>query len=199
MLQSDLCDYSDAYIVVNGTITITGPNNNAYEKKLAFKCNASFISCITKINNILIDNEEDLHIVMPMCNLIEHSKSYSKTSDILRNYYRDEPNSGAERNKNYSIKDSKSFDYNTIIRGKLGNNNLEKEKFETVVPLKHLSNFWIALNIPLINCEVSLTLTWSENCVLTSQATTDADLDAYPAEPRSNNLTNEAFGFEKNN
>ena len=66
MSQSDLCDYSDAYIVVTGTINVTDPNNNAYDKKLAFKKNAPFISCITKISNTLAHNAEDLDIVMPM-------------------------------------------------------------------------------------------------------------------------------------
>ena len=65
MLQSDLCDYSDAYIVVKGTIAVTNPDNNAYDKKLAFKNNASVISWISKTNNTLIDNAEDLNIVMP--------------------------------------------------------------------------------------------------------------------------------------
>ena len=76
MLQSDLCDYSDAYIVIKETINVNHPNNNAYDKKLAFKNNASFISCVSKINNTLIDNAEDLDIVMPMYNLIECSKNY---------------------------------------------------------------------------------------------------------------------------
>ena len=75
MLKSDLCDYSDAYIVAEGTIAVKRPNNNAYDKKLAFKNNAPFNSCITKINNTLIDNAEDLHIVMPMYNLIEYNKN----------------------------------------------------------------------------------------------------------------------------
>ena len=56
MVRSDLCDYSDAYIVIKGTVTVADPNNNAYNKKLAFKNNAPFISCILKINNALSDN-----------------------------------------------------------------------------------------------------------------------------------------------
>ena len=122
MLRSDLCDYSDAYIVVKGTITVTDPNNANYDKKLAFKNNAPFTSCISKINNTLIDNAEDLDIVMPMYNLLEYSKNYRKTTGSLWNYYRDEPNSGIggrNNNVNYSIKDSKSFDYKTSITGKL--------------------------------------------------------------------------------
>ena len=110
MLQSDLCDYSDAYIVVKGTINVTDPNNNVYDKKLAFKSNAPIISCISKIRNTLIDNAGYLDVVMPMYNLIEYSKNYSKTTGSLWNYYKDEPNSGTERNINYSIRGSKSFD-----------------------------------------------------------------------------------------
>ena len=115
MLRSDLCDFSDAYIVVKGTITVTNPDNNAYDKKLAFKNNAPFVSCISKINDTLIDNAEDLDIVIPMYNLLEYSKNYSKTTGNFWNYYRDETNSGANNNINYSIKNSKSFDYKTSI------------------------------------------------------------------------------------
>ena len=89
-------------------------------KKLAFKNNAPFVSCISKINNTLTDNVEDLDIVMPMYNLFEYSKNYSKTTGSLWNYYRDEPNSGVggpNNNINYSMKDSKSFDYKTSITG----------------------------------------------------------------------------------
>ena len=91
MLRSDLCDYGDAYIVVKGNITVTNPDNDAYDKKLAFKNNAPFTSFISNINNTLIDNAEDLDVVMPMYNLIEYSKDYRKTTD--------------NNNINYSIKD----------------------------------------------------------------------------------------------
>ena len=112
-------------------------------KKLAFKNNAPFVSCISKINNTLINNAEDLDILMPMYNLLEYSKNYSKTTGSFCNYYRDEPNSGlggADNNISYSIKDSKSFDYKTSIAGKLEGNNTEKEA-ETVVPLKTFKQF----------------------------------------------------------
>ena len=58
MLRSDLCDFSDAYVVMKGAIAVTNPDNNAYDKKVAFKNNAPFVSCISKINNTLIDNDE---------------------------------------------------------------------------------------------------------------------------------------------
>ena len=83
MLRSDLCDYSDVYIVVKEKITVTNPNKNVYDKELAFKNSAPFLSCISKINNTLIDNAEDLDTVMPMYNLLEYRKNYGKTTVSL--------------------------------------------------------------------------------------------------------------------
>ena len=80
MLRSQLCDYSNAYIVAKGTINVTDPNNDVFDKKLAFENNAPFISCIRKINNTLVDNSEDFDIVMPMYNLIEYSKIFLKNN-----------------------------------------------------------------------------------------------------------------------
>ena len=75
MLRSDLCDYSDSYIVVKGTITVEGADKIDRKKRpLAFKSNASFISCISNINNTLIDNAKDLDIVMPMYNLLQRQQ-----------------------------------------------------------------------------------------------------------------------------
>ena len=93
-----------------------------------------------------------------MYDLIEYSKKYLETTGTLWNYYRDEPNSGAVGNINYSIKGSKFFDYKTSIKAKLEDNNTEKEA-EIVVPLTHLSNFWKTLDMSLINCEINLILT----------------------------------------
>ena len=80
MLRSDLWDFSDAYIVVEETITVTDPNDANYDKQLAFNNNAPFISCNSKINNTLADNAEDLDIVMTMYNFLECSKNYRKTT-----------------------------------------------------------------------------------------------------------------------
>ena len=128
-----------------------------------------------------------------MYNLREYSRNNRKTTGSLWNYYRNEPNSGAVGNINYSIKDSKSFDYKASIAGKLEGNNVEKDDIELAVPLKYLSNFWRTLDIPLINCEVSFTLTWFENCVTTSKATGEADPDADPAVAGINNPKNSVF------
>ena len=193
MLRSDLCDFSDPYIAIKGKIIVTTPDNDAYDKKLAFKNNAPFVSCISKINNTLIDNAEDLDITMPMYNLVEYSKSYRKTTGSLWNRCRDESYSGTEGSINCSIKDSKFFNYKTSITGKLEGIIVEKNDVEIIVPLKYLSNFWRTIDIPLINCEVSLTLTWSENCVIRRIATREADPDAGPAVAGINNPTNATF------
>ena len=78
MLRSDLCDFSDAYIVVKGGITVTNPNNAKRNNAVAFKNNAPFINCISKINGIKTDNAEDFDIAMLMYNLLEYSKNYKK-------------------------------------------------------------------------------------------------------------------------
>ena len=131
MLRSDLWDYSDAYIVVNGRLSIRGTNNaNRTNKKLTFKNNAPFRSCISKINSTFIDNAEDLDIVMPMYNLLEYSNNYPMTSGRFRNYYRDEvkddKNENDNRNNiinNNKTTTSQSFEYKTKIERSTPNKN----------------------------------------------------------------------------
>ena len=169
VLRSDLCNYSSACIIVKGDIIVTNPNNAKRNKAVAFKNNAPFINCISKINGIKIDNAEDLDVVMPMYNLLEYSKNYRKTTGSLWNYYRDQPSNPLSFN-------SESFKYKTSITGNTYNvddyddnydaNKVGKNETEIVIPLKYLSNFWKNLDIPLINCEVELILTWTKNCVL---------------------------------
>ena len=147
---------------VKGTITVTDPNNNAnFDRRLTFKNNAPFISCISKINSELVENAEDLDIVMPMYNLLEYNKNYEKTSGSLFNYYRDEPkdyNTDGDNTINVSIRGSKSFDYKANISGSLADGANQKENIEIAIPLKYLCNFWRSLDIPLINCEITLIL-----------------------------------------
>ena len=110
MLRSDLCDFTDTYIVVDGTITVTNPDGAKRLKAVTFKNNAPFINCISKINGLKIDNTEDLDAVMPMYNLLEYSKNYRTTTRSLWNYYRDEPSDPLSSN-------SESFNYKTSIIG----------------------------------------------------------------------------------
>ena len=81
MLRSNLCDYSDAYTVVKDDITLEGDNDaSKRNKNLAFKNNAPFINCISKINGVQIDNAEYLDVVMPMHNLLEYRKKSQKNN-----------------------------------------------------------------------------------------------------------------------
>ena len=186
MLRSDLFDFSDAYIVVNGTITVTGTSiRSRTNRPLAFKNNAPFIIGI----NTLIDNTEDLVVVMPLYNLIEHSKNYRKATGSLWNCYRDELTDDRNNNNipDKNVFNSKSFKYKTSVTGSTYNvdanitnaegneinspasdaNKSGEKKVEIVVPLKYQNNLWRALNMPLINCEVSLILNWSKECITT--------------------------------
>ena len=102
MLRSDLHDFSDAYIVVKGSITVTKTNGRGIidirNRFLAFKNNAPFTICISKINYVLIDNAEYLDNVMPMYSLLECVKNHRKTIRKLWNYHRDEPNNPPSTN-----------------------------------------------------------------------------------------------------
>ena len=97
---------------------------------------------------------------MPMYNLIEYSDNYAKTSGSLWQYFRDEPDD------NDDMDESKSFKSKIKITGKTPNNGNEKH-VEIIVPLKYLSNFWRTFEMPSINCEVNIILTWPSTCVIT--------------------------------
>ena len=166
MLRSSLCNYCDAYILVKGKTTIIGAGDDAAARQaderdngVAFKNCVPFTNCISEINNTHMDNAKDIDIVMPMYNLIENSDNYSKTSGSLKQYYRDEPND--------NLANSESFKSKIKITGKTPAVGNEKD-VEVMVPLKYLSNFWRALEMPLINCEVNLILTWSSTCLITN-------------------------------
>ena len=129
MLRSDLSDFSYAYIVVKGTITLTktyGRGIIDINRFLALKNHAPFTNCISKINNVLIDNAEDLDVVIPMYNLLEYSKNYRKTTGSLWNFYRDEPNDFSANNCNANpITNSESFKCKSSITWKTSNANQE--------------------------------------------------------------------------
>ena len=184
MLESSICDYSDAYILVKETITITpvppqaqDPNNN--DKKVVFKNCTPFTGCIREINNTQIDNANYIGVIMPMYNSIEYSDNYSKTSGSLWQYYRDEPaltNSVITANF-YVADNSASFKFKEKITGKTADGGTKD--VEIMMPLKYLSNFWRTLEMLLINHEINLNLTWSDKCVLSNdtKATTFAITD----------------------
>ena len=172
MLKSSLYDYSDAYILVKGTVSVNtaaqGAGANNTNKKVIFKNCAPFTNCISEINNMQIDNAKDIDIVMPMYNLMEYSDNYAKTTGSLWQCCKDIPARNA--NANDEITEfiegnlTDSFNFKLKITGRIGNGGTKD--VEIMVPLKYLSNFWRTLEMPLINCEVNLILTWSSACVL---------------------------------
>ena len=173
MLRTSLYDYSDAYILVKGNISVNNTAGaaaaNNTNKKVIFKNCAPFANCIIKINNTQIGNAEYIDIVMPIYNLIEYSGNYSKTSRSLGQYCKDIP---AVDNDDDIVtfngaNDTDSLNFKLKIIGKT-NDDGDIENVKIMVPLKCLSNFWRTLETPLINCEVELIFTWSENCVITS-------------------------------
>ena len=154
-------------ILVKGTTTITGAGDDAAarqaderNKGVIFRNCAPFTKWINKINETKIGNAQDIDIVMPVYNLIEYSNNYSKTSVSLWQYYKDEPTD--------NIADSKSFKSKVKITGRTPAGGNTKD-VEIIVPFKYLRNFWRTLEMSLINCEVSLFLTWSSTCVITNK------------------------------
>ena len=135
-LESSLCHYSDAYILVTRNITVTGENVNT---KVAFKNCAPFTKCITETNETFIDDAEHINITMPMYNLIEYSDNHSDTSGSLWQYKREE----IIININLTNNNSSSFKYksNPIGNTDADGANRKKESVKIVVPLRNLSNF----------------------------------------------------------
>ena len=135
-------------------------------KKVIFKNCAPFTNCISEINNTQVDNAKDIDIVMPMYNLIEYSDNYAKTTRSLWQYCKDIP----ARDNNNLIAEftagnlTDSFNFKAKITGQTRNNGTKN--IAIMVLVKYLSNFWRTLEMPLINCEVNLILTWSSTCVL---------------------------------
>ena len=189
------------YVRVNSLSNTYGTNNDTNDirdkrnRPLILKNNAPFVSCITRINGKLIEDADDLDIVMPMYNLLEYSKNYRKTIGLLYNYYRDElTNDNNDSFANINVVNSEAFKYKNKITGKTYNVNAGADgydvnkngtrKVELAIPLKYLGNFWRALSIPLISCEVFLELKWNKNCAVTSLE--QRQVDAGPPIVRDN-------------
>ena len=160
------CDYSDVYIHVKGILRI--PNTAAglaaadnAKKKVIFKNRGLFTKCVSKINNILVDDAHDIDVAMPMYSLIVCSAIYLKTESLWQ-YYRDEP--ALDNNNNIIDFPANSniilFKFKEIKNNRETGNDNAKD-FEIMVLLKNLSNFWRTLEMPLINYEIDLQLTWS--------------------------------------
>ena len=160
VLKSNLCDYAEAYILIDATIRAEAADGNT---RLALKNCAPFTKCNLEINDEHVDTAENLNITMPMYNLIEYSDNYQDSSATLYQYKRDEPPEDNAAIANLTVNNSSSFKHKVNL---LGNprvtDNIAKLSIKVVVPLKYLRNFFRSLEMPLINCKIELNLTWKK-------------------------------------
>ena len=169
VLKPNLCDYAEAYILVDGTIRAANAVNAT---RLALKKCAPFTKCNLEINYEHVDTAENLDIVIPMYNLIEYSDNCQDSSATLYQYKRDEP---PDNNVNLTADNSTSFKYKVNLLGNIDvanpdNARVGRLNVKIVVPLKYLSNFFRSLEMPLINCKIKLNLTWKKECMLSTGA-----------------------------
>ena len=171
VIKSNLCDYSDAYILVTGDITATGGDANT---RVAFKNCASFTKCITHINDEHVDGAHDLDIIMPMCNSIEYSDNYSDTLENMWQLKRGESSVTAAGNPDMvSTANSSSFKFKSSFFKPLKDaDNGVFKNVKIAIPLMYLSNFWRSLEMPLVNCKIHLELNWTKDCVMLTIADT---------------------------
>ena len=173
MLKPNLCDYAEAYILVDGTIRAEGAAV-IKNTRLVLKSCAPFTKCNLEINDEHVDTAENLDIVIPMYNLIEYSDNYQDSSATLYQYKRDAPPE-VDPIDDLTVNNSNSFKYKVNL---LGNpktvvtpgpvaggdpNGISRLSVEVVAPLKYLSNFFRSLEMPIINCKIELNLTWKKN------------------------------------
>ena len=165
VLKPNLCDYAEAYILVDGTIRAAAADANT---RLALKNCVPFTKCNLEINDEHVDTAENLDITMPIYNLIEYSDNYQDSSATLYQYKRDEPPED-DAVADLTADNSSSLKYKISL---LGNpvvaNNIARINVKVVVPLKYLSNFFRSLEMPLINCKIKLNLIWKKECVLST-------------------------------
>ena len=171
VLKPNLCDYSEAYILVDGTIRAT---NAANATRFALKNCAPFTKCNLEINDEHVDTAENLDIVMPMYNLIEYSDNYQDSSATLYQYKRDEPPED-DAVADLTADNSDSLKYKIKLLGNVTEvagdaAGVRRLNVKVVVPLKYLSNFFRSLEMPLINCKIKLNLTWKKECLLSTGA-----------------------------
>ena len=159
VLKPNLCDYAEAYILVDGTIRAAAANANT---RLALKNCAPFTKCNLEINDEHVDTAENLEIVMPMYNLIEYSDNYQDSSATVYQYKRDEPPEG-DPIPDLAVVNSSSFKYKVELLGDpVLDGVIAKRNVKVVVPLKYLSNFFRSLETPLMNCKIKLNVTWKK-------------------------------------
>ena len=157
VIEPNLCDYSDANILV-----IRNIQNKPANSVVAFKNCAPFRTCDVTINDEHIEKAEDFDIVMPMYNLLEYSDNYQDSRGSLYQFKRDEP---PDDNADVASNTTSLMCKPKLING-TDDNNVNNVKL--VVPLKYISNILRSLELPLVNCKIDLELTWHKDCMISS-------------------------------
>ena len=159
VIKPNLCDYSDAYILVTEDIKVTGI---AADTNVAFKNCAPFRRYVTHINDEHVETAENLDIIMLMYNLIEYSDNYSDSAGSVYQFKRDEsPVNNAGNPNNVALDNSTSFKCKASLLGKADDDDCIDRSLKNtkiVVPLKYLPNFFRSLEMPLINYTIHLEL-----------------------------------------
>ena len=166
-----MCDYAEAYILVDGTIRATNALNAT---RLTSKNCAPFTNCNLEINDEHVDTAENLDIVMPMYNLIKYLDNYQDSSATLYRYKRNEPPED-DAVADLTANNSNSFKYKIKLLGNINQLAADAARVgrlnvKVAVPLKYLSNFFRSIEMSLINCKIKLNLTWKKECVLSTDA-----------------------------
>ena len=157
VIKPNLCDYSEAYILVKGNI-----QNKPANSSVCFKNCAPFRTCSSYINEEFLETAKEIDVTMPMYNLLEYSDNYEDSTGSLYHFKRSEITTGDSNNADITVANSKPFAYRAGFVGDVVNN------VELVEPLKYKSNFFRSLEMPLINCKIHLELEWDRNCFLCS-------------------------------
>ena len=157
IIEPNLWDYSDAYILVIGNI-----QNKPANSVVALKNCAPFPTCDVTINDEHVEKAEDIDIVMPMYNLLEYSDNYQDSTGSLYQFKRDEPpDDNADVANNTS-----SLVYKSKLISGTDDNNVNNVKL--VVSLKYVSSFFRSLEMPLVSYNIDLELTWHKDCMISS-------------------------------
>ena len=167
VIKPFLCDYSDAYVLVTGDITVVDVAANT---NVAFKNCTHLRRCVTHINDEHVETAENLDIIMSMHNFLEYSDNYAGSSESLYQFKKDEsPRNNAGNHINVAIDNSASLKYKASLLEKAtvaNSNDKSLKNVKVVVSLKNLSNFFRSLEIPLMKCKIHLELGWTENSVM---------------------------------
>ena len=176
VINPDLCDYGDAYILVTGDIEIVGGNNNM---RFCFK-KSPFTRSVVHTH---IETAENIQLIMNHYDLVEYSDNYQDTAGSLYHFKRDEPSLNSSDIVNVTTDNSSSFKYKSSLLtalttedGGAGANAYRTYKnAQILLSLKYIPSFFRCLEFPFINTKLHLELSWIKNCIMSNVGANDND------------------------